>query len=250
MNINFSTDKVLITGGSRGIGKQIATSFLSAGVGEITITGKSKEVPKWISEVVTYKEANIDYRQLDLLSGGWYDDFSSWVESKGGYDICINNAGINYVEYLPDFPRDRMKEILAVNLEAPMLVSSIVSKQMKIKEYGKIVNISSIFGVVSKEKRSAYTASKAGLIGVTKTMALDLAKYNIMVNSIAPGVIDTALTRQILGEEGISTMQAKIPVRRLGRSEEIAKFVLFIASSHNTYMTGQNIIVDGGYTCE
>ena len=113
--------------------------------------------------------------------------------------------------------------------------------------YGRIVNISSIFGVVGKAKRAAYSAAKAGLIGLTLTAAVDLAPYNVLVNSVSPGFVLTDLTKRILNKKDISQIKSFIPMGRLGRPEDIAPIVLFLASELNTYITGQNIVADGGY---
>lgn len=248
MQINFDEKKILVTGGSRGIGKEIALAFLLSGNCTVTITGKSDEPPSWLDGIK--QKERIDYYPLDLSSSEWKVKFEKMVNLKNGFDICVNNAGINSVHHLSEFPQNKLQEILAVNLEAPIIISGIVAKGMAKKKYGRIVNIASIFGVVSKEKRSAYTASKAGLIGVTKTMAIDLSNDNILVNSISPGFIETDLTRKILGELGIKEVQARIPLNRLGLPEEIANYVLFLSSEKNSYMTGQNIIVDGGFVNE
>ena len=116
------------------------------------------------------------------------------------------------------------------------------------KKKGKIINISSIFGLVSREKRSSYSSSKFGILGLTKSSALDLASYNILVNSISPGFIDTKLTRNILKLSGMKKMSKVVPVKRLGKVKEIAYLSMFLASSYNTYITGQNIVIDGGFT--
>ena len=113
---------------------------------------------------------------------------------------------------------------------------------------GNIVNIASIFGVVSKAKRVTYSTTKWGLVGFTKAVALDLAPYNILVNAVSPGFVDTELTRSVLGEKEIEKLVDTIPQNRLADAEEIAKTVIFLASNHNTYISGQNIIVDGGFT--
>ena len=248
MLINFDGKNVLVTGGSRGIGKEIALAFLSSGECRVTITGKGSKTPGWMDD--NEFKSRVEYYQLDLSSKDWSADFEAMVESKGGFDVCVNNAGINSIHHLSEFPQSKVQEILAVNLEAPIVISGIVSKQMALKKYGRIINISSIFGVVSKEKRSAYTASKSGLIGVTKAMALDLAKYNVLVNSISPGFIATDLTREVLGGAGIEEMQSRVPLKRLGQPEEIANYVLFLSCELNSYMTGQNIVVDGGFISE
>ena len=109
-------------------------------------------------------------------------------------------------------------------------------------------NIASIFSVVSKEKRASYSTTKWGLIGFTKAIALDLAPHNILVNAVSPGFVDTQLTRKILGKKGIKDIKANIPQKRLAKIEEIANTLLFLVSDYNTYITGQNIIIDGGFT--
>lgn len=249
MHISFEKQKILVTGGSRGIGKEIALHFLESGCRRLVVTGQSEETPDWIQNCQK-KSIDIQYHAMNLASTGWEKAFEELVNEYDGFDVCVNNAGINSIHHLPDFPVDKIQEILMVNLQAPIVISGIVSKKMEQNQYGRIVNVASIFGVVSKEKRSAYTASKSGLIGVTKTMALDLAPNNVLVNAVSPGFIETDLTRRVLGEEGIVEMQQRIPLSRLGKPEEIANYVLFLTSDKNTYMTGQNMIVDGGFVIE
>lgn len=246
MLINFDRQKILVTGGSRGIGKEIAVAFLNAGDCRVVITGKLAEKPEWIE---SYSK-RVEYLPLDLSSDDWMPVFEDVVERQDGFDICVNNAGINSVYLLADFPPEKVDEILKVNLHAPIVISGIVSRKMSERKYGRIINIASIFGVVTKSMRSAYTASKSGLIGVTKTMALDLAKDNVLVNVVSPGFIDTQLTRDVLGEHGMKEMAKRVPLGRLGEVKEIATHVLFLGSNLNTYMTGQNVIVDGGFVCE
>ena len=118
------------------------------------------------------------------------------------------------------------------------------------KKKGKILNISSIFGVVSKEKRSVYSATKSGLIGFTKSISLDLAKYNIQVNSISPGFVATDLTKNILGVKGMKKIKKDIPLKRFATKEEISNLAIFLSSNYSNYITGQNIIIDGGYTSQ
>ena len=122
-----------------------------------------------------------------------------------------------------------------------------VSKAMKAREYGRIVNIASIFGHCTKEKRSCYTTSKFALVGMTKTLAVEMAPYNVLVNSVSPGFTATELTTRVLGTEGIAEMCKQVPMKRMAMPDEISKVVLFLSSEHNTYLTGQNIIVDGGF---
>ena len=115
---------------------------------------------------------------------------------------------------------------------------------------GSIINIGSIFGTVSKMGRSPYTATKSGIIGVTKTMAIDLAEHNILVNCVSPGFVDTELTRKVLSEEQMKIMSERIPMKRLANTKDITPIILFLCSEFNTYITGQNITIDGGFTLE
>lgn len=249
MNINFDNQRVLVTGGSRGIGRAIAETFLDSGDCQVVITGQTTDEPFWVGSERD-KGRHLSYLKLDFLSNDWVEDFRVFLNGSEGFDVCINNAGINSIHLLPDFPVKEIDKILQVNLQAPIVLSGMVARAMMQKRYGRIVNISSIFGVVTRSKRSAYTASKSGLIGVTKTMALDLSPYGILVNSISPGFIETELTRRVLGVDGIEEMKSKIPAGRLGSPEEIATYVVFLASKNNSYMTGENIAIDGGFLCE
>jgi 3-oxoacyl-[acyl-carrier protein] reductase len=115
---------------------------------------------------------------------------------------------------------------------------------------GKIINISSIFGVVSREKRSMYSASKSALLGLTRASALDLSKHNVLVNSVSPGFVNTSLTRKILGKKGMKNIIKEIPIKRMATTKDISNLIIFLCSNYNSYITGQNFIIDGGVTCK
>ena len=115
---------------------------------------------------------------------------------------------------------------------------------------GKIINISSIFGSVSKSKRASYSSSKSGLLGLTRACALDLAKHNILVNSVSPGFVNTSLTKRILGKNTITKIKRDIPLKKLATPSEIIPYIIFLTSDHNKYITGQNCVIDGGYTIQ
>ena len=138
-------------------------------------------------------------------------------------------------------------KLIKINTVGPTLVTKVISKKMIKNRYGRIINMCSIFGEITKEKRVLYNITKFGLNGLTKGSAIDLAKSQILVNSISPGFVSTKLTKKILGKK-INTLRKEIPLKRLAYSDEISKIVLFLASDLNTYLTGQNIIVDGGFT--
>jgi 3-oxoacyl-[acyl-carrier protein] reductase len=158
---------------------------------------------------------------------------------------------INIIEPIDEIKDENWEKVLAVNLTGPMYIMREVVKVMKKNNRGgKILNVSSIFGVVSKAKRDAYSASKSGIIGLTKASALDLARYNILVNAICPGFTSTELTASILSKEEITELTHKIPLGRFAGVSEIAKIAVVLCSDLNTYITGQSILVDGGVTVQ
>jgi 3-oxoacyl-[acyl-carrier protein] reductase len=163
-------------------------------------------------------------------------------------DICINCAGINVIGDLHTISEETYDDIMQINVKAPFLISQYVSGYMKSGYTGKIVNISSIWGEKTISKRLCYTTSKAALIGMTKTLAVELAKYNILVNTVSPGFTDTDLTRSILSKSAINELIEKVPLQRMASPDEIANTVLFLSSDLNSYITGQNIIIDGGFS--
>jgi len=213
--------KVLLTGGSRGIGEAI------------------------------YNELKEDYsviapssKELDLNDTNSIEYF---LNSISDIDILINNAGINFIRKLEEISSDELSKIMQTNLISPLLLSQKIAPQMKARGGGKILNISSIWGIRSKEFRTLYSMTKFGLIGQTKALARELGEYNILVNAICPGFTMTDLTASTLSKEEITQIQAEIPLKRMAEPREIAKTVKFLISDENSYITGQTIIVDGGF---
>lgn len=245
MQIAFCGKTAIVTGATHGIGKNIAQQLYALGA-TLILTGTNYEAIKILNKK-NKNDKRIRYFYFDLLREQSVTQFLSAIKSYEKIDICVNNAAINRINYLYDTLTLDWDEIIRVNLRGPFLLSKEVGIIMKKKRYGRIINIASIFGVITKEKRAAYTAAKAGLIGLTKTAAVDLAPYNILVNSVSPGFILTDLTKKILRDNEIENLKSIIPLRRLGKAEDITPVVLFLASSLNSYITGQNIIVDGGY---
>jgi len=235
MDLTFRGKHILVTGGTRGIGKAIAQEFLLQGA-TVTITGTSKN----------YK-GDFNYRELDLLDENSVKQFLIWL-SLQTIDVLINNAGINKVSANTDTKNSDFDSLFNVNLKGPYILCREVSKTMKKNSYGRIVNISSIWSTITRSKRSLYSASKFGLVGLTKTLAVELAKYNVLVNSVAPGFTITELTKNTNSKEELENLAQAIPIGRLANPKEIANLVLFLSSDKNTYLTGQNIIIDGGYT--
>ena len=247
MHIDFENKTVVITGGTRGVGAAMVEAFLGSGA-KVYATGTDPQVLKELNDSAKFKAKPVEYLYLDFILPDSVSDCLGILSKLDRIDVLVNNAGVNKINPIDEIAEEDWDWINAVNLRGPFLITKMLAKKMKEQKSGRVVNISSIFGVVSKEKRATYSTTKWGLIGLTKAIALDLAPHNILVNVVSPGFVDTELTRRILGDKGIDELVGKIPQQRLANSEEISKTVLFLASEHNTYITGQNIIVDGGFT--
>ena len=219
--------RVLITGASRGIGKEIAKIFQENGFEVITPTRQ----------------------EMDLAS---IDSVNAYVDKMHNttFDVIINNAGINEISEVDKINEKDLMDTMNINLIAPILLLKGFTPKMKEQRYGRIVNIGSIWSVVSKKGRCTYSASKNGIHGVTNTLAVELAPYNILVNTVCPGFTLTELTYKNNTEEQINSISEQIPMKRMAKPDEIAKVVYFLSSKDNTYLTGQKIVVDGGYTVQ
>lgn len=163
-------------------------------------------------------------------------------------DVLVNNAGINKIAPFVDITPDDFMSIQQVNVFAPFLLCQAAIPAMVRKGWGRIVNVSSIWGKVSKEYRAAYSTSKFALDGMTLALAAEHTANGIIANCVAPGFIDTELTRQVLGEKGMQALASTVPAHRVGQVDEIARLVLWLASEENTYLAGQNIAIDGGFS--
>lgn len=222
--MKMSKKRILITGAARGIGKAIV------------------EV---LTETDRYDILTPTRGELDLISPSSIKNF---LRSTGEIDILINNAGINNINYIQSIKDEDIELTLLTNLVAPIkLIRGVVPYMMK-KKYGRIVNVSSIFGVISKEKRTVYSATKFAINGVTKSLSKELGKYNILVNSICPGYVDTEMTKKNVTEVDKKEILRNIPLNRFAEPSEIGCLVKFLISEENTYITGQSIVIDGGFT--
>jgi 3-oxoacyl-[acyl-carrier protein] reductase len=216
----------LITGASRGIGLAITAGMRSAGINVLTPTRQ----------------------QLDLSSNESIDQFLRTTEEP--IDILVNNAGINLIANSSEVSDKNIEDTIQINLIGPIrLIRGIIPSMIQ-NNYGRIVNISSIWSMVSKRGRLTYSASKAGLNSITKTLAVELASCNILVNAVAPGYINTELTKMNNTADQIEEIKKLIPLGRLAEPEEIAEVVYFLCSAANTYITGQVITADGGFSCQ
>ena len=245
ININFSGKTALITGATRGIGQAIADVFIEAGA-NVILTGTSQSDIDQLNsenEKKAIKWLMADFSTLDSINL-----FTNGLKNMKPIDICVNNAGINIIKPFDEVSNKEYDRLISVNLSAPFSIVQSIIPNMKKQNYGRIVNIASIWSQISKSGRSLYTTSKTGLVGFTKAIAVEYAQSNILVNAVSPGFTLTELTKQSLTKNEMKELSGQIPMERFAEPNEIAKTVLFLCSDLNTYITGQNITVDGGFT--
>jgi len=246
MKINFTGKTVLVTGATRGIGKTIAERFASLEA-NLLATG-TKELARYSDDVQKFfTQNNVTYMQADFAKPESTTKFLESI-SKNSIDICVNNAGLNIVNKFEEISTGEFEYINKVNLNSPFQILSVVLPQMEKANYGRVVNIASIWSVVSRSGRTSYSVSKHALVGLTKSLSAEYASRNVLINTISPGFTLTELTKSTNTQEELNIIKDAIPMGRLANPIEIANAVIFLCSDYNTYLTGQNIVVDGGYT--
>lgn len=219
--------RALITGSSRGIGKAAAKLFADRGY-EVLLPTR---------------------QELDLLDGNSVDRFVERM-SLESIDTVVNNAGINEIDLLENVSDAQLEQMLMTDLISPIRLLRGLIPQLRKSPAGRIVNIGSVWAVVSKQGRSIYSAAKNGLHGITNALAIELSEAGILVNTVCPGFTRTELTRKNNTPEQIAQLSCQIPLGRMAEPEEIAKLIYFLGSVENTYITGQKIVIDGGYTIQ
>lgn len=248
--MNQLQDKnVLITGGTSGIGKAIALAFAEQGA-HVIIFGTNEERGKKVLEDLKHARLATDQRMhFSVCNVGKHEVVSDIIEevSKefGGIDVLVNCAGITRDKLLMRMNEADWDEVLDTNLKSVFNLCKAVVRPMMKNKAGKIINITSVVGLTGNPGQSNYAASKAGMVGFTKSLACELAPRNICVNCIAPGFIETKMTGA-LTEDQQASIKSRIPMARLGKPEDIANAAVFLASSQSDYITGQVITVDGG----
>lgn len=236
----------VVTGASRGIGRAIALKLAEEGAKVVVnysgSQAKAEEVVAMIQEnggeAIAVQASVSQTEEVTAL-------MDAAVKTYGSLDILVNNAGITRDNLIMRMKEDEWDDVLNTNLKGVFLCTKAVTRQMMKQRAGRIINISSIVGVAGNAGQANYVAAKAGVIGLTKTTAKELASRNILVNAIAPGFIETEMTEQ-LPEDIKQGMLTQIPLAKLGQPEDIAKAVAFLASEDANYMTGQTLHIDGG----
>ncbi|WP_411680927.1 3-oxoacyl-[acyl-carrier-protein] reductase [Clostridium thailandense] len=241
------TDKVaLITGGTRGLGRAIAERLAEEKV-KVIVTGVNEERAKQTASEISsmYNVETLGLKHDVSSENSTKEVVKSIIEKFKKIDILINNAGVTSDGLMMTMKKENWDKVLNVNLTGAFNCTKFVSKHMLKQRSGKIVNITSVVGITGNVGQANYAASKAGLIGFTKTVAKELADRGITVNAVAPGYISTDMT-SILSDKVTEEMLSKIPMKAYGKPEAVANSVLFLVSNMSQYITGQVINVDGG----
>lgn len=244
--MKFNGQAAIVTGASRGIGREIALKLAEEGAKVVVNYSGSKEKAEAVAAEIIAKGGEAIVHQANVANA---DEVKGLVDATmaafGSVDILVNNAGITRDNLIMRMKEEDWDAVIDTNLKSVFLCTKAVSRQMMKQRSGSIVNVASIVGVAGNAGQANYVASKAGVIGLTKTTAKEFAARHIRVNAVAPGFIETEMT-DVLPEDVKETMLTQIPLAKLGKAKEIANVVAFLASDEASYMTGQTLHVDGG----
>ena len=239
--INFKNKNILITGASGGIGNELVKKFVSLG-GNVLGTGTKTEK----LDLIKKKYPNIKVKKFDILEHSRVEEFIENVSLElGGLDILINNAGTNVDNLSLRMKEEEWKKVIDINLTSTFLLSKHSIKKMLKNKFGRVVNITSVVGHTGNLGQSNYAASKAGIIGMSKSLAIEYAKKNITINCVSPGFIASDMTMNI-AEKVKLYLTSRIPMGKLGTGEDVSNCVAFLSSDQASYVTGETIHVNGG----
>jgi NAD(P)-dependent dehydrogenase (short-subunit alcohol dehydrogenase family) len=243
------TGKVaLVTGGSKGLGRAMARGLALAGADIVINSRNGDELESAMAEILQGTDRKGFSLVADLFKREETVNLARQaLEAMGRVDIIINNAGTNLTRPVDEIKDDDWDRLLELNLSAPMVLVRELAAQMKERKWGRIINISSIFGLCAKEDRGLYSATKAGLIGITRTMAQEFGPWNITANVIAPGPFSTPLTDRMVQGELREYFDSMVVLERWGKPEDLMGPALLLASDAGSYITGSTLVVDGGW---
>ncbi len=239
--INFKDKKILITGATGGIGKALVKKFVSL-EGNVLATGTKTEKLNALKE----EFPNINILKFDISDHSKIEEFIENTSSQlAGLDVLVNNAGINRDNLSLRMKDEEWKKVIDVNLGATFFLCKYAIKKMLKNKYGRIVNITSIVGHTGNLGQANYAASKAAIIGMSKSLAIEYAKKNITINCVSPGFIQSNMTDKIV-ESIKAVLTSRIPMSKLGTGEDVSNTVAFLSSDAASYITGQTLHVNGG----
>lgn len=248
---NLAGRVAVITGASKGLGRQMAQSLAAAGAA-VALVARSETLLQGVAADIRNQGGKAEVLTASVTDEAGVSEVAQQVAEKLGVcDILINNAGMNNRKSIEDFTLAEWNEILAVNLTGPFLLSRAFVPAMKKKRFGRILNMTSIMSHVSLPSRTGYSSTKAGLLGFTKSLALELAPFNITVNGISPGPFGTEMNKPLMEDPEKNAMfTARIPVGRWGKVEEIGALAVYLCSEEAGFITGTDIVIDGGWTAQ
>jgi len=240
----------LVTGGGQGIGRALSLALAEGGADVAVADIDMPAAEAAVAEVIACGRRGLAV-EADVTSKPAVEAMvQTTVETLGRLDILVNNAGIFPIAPVATMTEEVWDRVMAINLKGVFLCSQAVLAPMRRAGGGRIINLASVSGLVGAVGMAHYAASKAGVIGFTKSLAREVTTMGITVNAIAPGIIETETTRQTFPEGALQAYQAQVPLRRLGRPEDLTGMVVFLASPAAAYITGQVYAVDGGYTMQ
>jgi NAD(P)-dependent dehydrogenase (short-subunit alcohol dehydrogenase family) len=247
ITFDFSGKTALVTGATKGIGRDVALAFAESGC-SIAATGRNPEALAELAAEVEAKGVKCFTFKADLANAEECFRLAEYfLQETGGIDILINDAGTSFPERIVDLDVQHWDTTLAVNLRAPILITKTIAPHMIESKKGAIVNVSSNAGVAGIEEHAAYCASKFGLLGVTKVMAVELGPFNIRVNAVAPTVVLTPMGTQVWGDPAkADPVKARIPLGRFAYPKEVSDVVLFLSSDASSMINGETVLIDGG----
>ncbi len=237
----------LVTGGSKGLGKAMARVFVEAGADVVISSRHEDELKKTQAEIQDGTKAKVVYVVADMTNRDQVKGLAErTLAEMGRVDILVNNAGSNVPQAIDQITDEAWDRIVELNLTSCMLLTRALVPQMKARKWGRVIHISSIMGLASKDARNSYSATKSALLGLARASALDLGAFNITVNCIAPGPFLTDLPGSLLSPEQKKALAARTALERWGDPRELAGPALLLASEAGSYITGEVLVVDGG----